>query len=123
MSGPGDDRWLRDLVASIYGLRRRCEGPPRPGARRPARGLCPRCHEWARRNGRLDDYPRLPVNWVPSHEVMTARHQARVEDFEFLTGELGVPFREACRRIGVTPRTGERYKAELRARAPEEAAA
>jgi hypothetical protein len=102
----------------------RCGDAPQRGAgRRPARGLCPRCHEWARRHGRLDDYPCLPVRWAPTHAVMTARHEGRVEDFAFLTAELGVPFREACRRLGVTLRTGERYKAILRSREAGSAAA
>jgi hypothetical protein len=106
------------LVADIFGLCRRCGDAPRRGMR----ALCRRCYDRAWHYGRLDDYPPLADPWVPSHEVMTARHEARVEDFGYLLAE-GVPFREACRRIGVTTRTGLRYKAILRARAPEGAAA
>lgn len=107
------------LVADVYGLCRRCGQAPRRGIR----PLCRRCYDWAWRHGRLGDYPALTDPWVPSHEVMTARHRGRLEDFEFLTAELRVPLAEACRRIGVTTRTGLRYKAILRERAPESAAA
>jgi hypothetical protein len=106
------------LVADIFGLCRHCGDAPRKGMR----ALCRRCYDRAWHYGRLDDYPPLADPWVPSHEVMTARHLGRVEDFGFLLTE-GVPFREACRRIGVTTRTGLRYKAILRERATESAAA
>jgi hypothetical protein len=109
---------LAFLVADIFGLCRHCGEVPR--SRR--RGLCSRCYDRACHLGRLSDYPALTDPWVPSHEVMTARHLGRVEDFGFLLAE-GVPFREACRRIGVTTRTGLRYKAILRERATESAAA
>ena len=111
---------LAFLVADIFGLCRHCGEVPRSRRRR---GLCSRCYDRACHLGRLDDFPPLTDPWAPSHEVMTARHRGRLEDFEFLTTELRVPLDEACRRIGVTTRTGLRYKAILRARAPESAAA
>ena len=110
---------LAFLVADIFGLCRHCGDAPRKGMR----ALCRRCYDRAWHYGRLDDYPPLADPWAASHEAMTARHRGRLEDFEFLTAELRVPFREACRRIGVTTRTGLRYKAILRERAPECAAA
>jgi hypothetical protein len=110
---------LAFLAADIFGLCRCCGEAPRKGMR----ALCRRCYDQACHLGRLGDYPPLTDPWAASHEAMTARHRGRLEDFEFLTAELRVPFREACRRIGVTTRTGLRYKAILRARAPESAAA
>jgi hypothetical protein len=114
---PGNQR-PRNLVADIYGLCRRCGDT----TRRDTRGLCGRCGDWAWRNGRLEDYPRLTDPWTPGQEAIQARVRDRVEDFSFLLAER-VPFREACRRTGVTTRTGLRYKARLRAQDAGEAAA
>jgi len=94
------DAALAFLVADIFGLCRRCTQAPRRGTR----ALCRRCYDRACHYGRLDDYPPLADPWAASHEVMTARHRGRLEDFEFLAGQALNPlFNANDNPLGGTP--------------------
>lgn len=80
-------------------------------------GLCPTCNDRWRAAGRPATVPPpLPVNARVrrSIELRGDNHQAQLEDFAELTEEHGVPLEEAARRLGVSLRTVQRYRSELR---------
>lgn len=52
---------------------------------------------------------------APATRARTAIKQSRIEDYLLINGPY-LPARDAARRLGVTKRTIERYRAELRRR-------